>query len=269
MRFQLSGAIERLVETHRRKGNLNQALIYAQHWVHIEPYDDEANRLLIQLYADAGQRDFAIRHYNKYTGLLKHDLNIMPDESVTSIFQLIKSGARRSHPYNRASFTGLLFHVNFSSLRSSLSSTDEFYLEKLNGYVRELSKIIKNFGGKVFSSQLKSISALFFEGEPLSCALAIEDAHHMEYPEFSTVRSPGIVIHEIIDSNLLDLLDSPEYRRVDLMSQSAWEGQIIITPRVLANFDLPEGSQIIDFGYHTFEGIHEPIHMLGLIHPKF
>jgi DNA-binding SARP family transcriptional activator/predicted ATPase len=266
MRFLFSSAIGRLVNAYRNRGDMNNALTYAQHWLMIDPYHDEANRLLMQLYVDAGQRESALNHYDEYVRILKRDLKISPDESITRIYHKIKSGISTSNLSKRGSPVGVLFHVNFSTLISNQESAQDFNLEDLTKYTDYITDLINRFGGKNLNTKLDQITAVFIDGDPLNCAIMIQSEHRKGLRDSSTARSPSIIITTFEIQDFTDLLNSPGYSNLMRISQSAWDGQILITPQVLAKYDLPKGGQVVDLGVHSLNDLEELIHLLGLTH---
>jgi DNA-binding SARP family transcriptional activator/predicted ATPase len=268
IRYVFSAAIGRLVNAYRSKENFYNALTYSHHWLTIDPYHDEANRLLMQLYIDAGQRESALNHYDDYVRILKRDLNISPDEGITRIYHQIKSGIRSPTYLKKGALTGFLFHVNFLSVASSQGTDNTINLEEFRNYTNYLINTINSYGGKILSVKLDSITALFIDGDPLNCALIIQKELNREPGYFSNENLSKIVIISVEKDSFLNLINEFEYEKIMHICQSAWDGQIFISSQVLANFDLPKGGQVIDLGIHELNESGESIHIFGLTHPQ-
>lgn len=269
LRFEFSGAIGRLVKGYQRLGNIDKALEYANRWLTIDPYHDDAHRLLMQLYAEAGQRESAIRQYNEYVRILKQDLNISPEKATTELFEQIKNGTRINVISKHEQTAKLLFYVNFLSINSVLNMNDDNTSSQLKkNYINYLIGIVKNHGGKILDIQPNHIIALFENGDPINCALYIQSDKNEDVHALLNDKPARIVISPIDDSSLLDLYNSREHLHIQRLCQSAWDGQILITPQVLVIYDLPNDVELIDFGLLILKDLSEPIHILGLFHPS-
>ena len=63
LRQELASALERLIHGHSAEGEYEAAIPYARRWLALDPLHEPAHRQLMQLYAKAGQRAAALRHY--------------------------------------------------------------------------------------------------------------------------------------------------------------------------------------------------------------
>lgn len=91
LRQKLAGALERLVWGYSRQGNYETAIPYCRRWVALDPLHEPAQRHLMQLYGEAGQKAAALRQYEEYTALLEKELGLPPDEETTTLYEAIRA----------------------------------------------------------------------------------------------------------------------------------------------------------------------------------
>lgn len=71
---------------------VTEALAAARDWVESDPTDDEANHLLIELLGLTGQRTEALRHYDAYARLVRHELEVEPLDDTQNLVEAIRTG---------------------------------------------------------------------------------------------------------------------------------------------------------------------------------
>jgi len=93
LRQTLASALERLVRGHSAAGSAGRelALPYARRWLALDPLHEPAHRVLMGLYASAGQRAAALRQYRECVRLLEEDLGVPPSRETTELYQAIKA----------------------------------------------------------------------------------------------------------------------------------------------------------------------------------
>jgi DNA-binding SARP family transcriptional activator len=91
LRRDLAGALERLVSGHSAQSEFEQAIPYARRWLALDSLHEPAQRCLIQLYAQAGQRAAALRQYEEYQRLLAAELGVAPEKETTALYEAIKA----------------------------------------------------------------------------------------------------------------------------------------------------------------------------------
>lgn len=80
------------LEARRAAGDLAGALEAAQRWVAPDPFDDEAQHKLIEMLAEAGERNEAIRQYQAYARLLEPD-GLRPLDETVALLDRVRSDA--------------------------------------------------------------------------------------------------------------------------------------------------------------------------------
>jgi predicted ATPase/DNA-binding SARP family transcriptional activator len=93
LRQTLASALERLVRGHSADGDAGRelALPYALRWLALDPLHEPAHRVLMGLYASAGQRAAALRQYEECVRLLEEELGMPPSRETTELYQAIKA----------------------------------------------------------------------------------------------------------------------------------------------------------------------------------
>lgn len=91
LRQKLTGALERLVWGYGRRGDYKTAIPHARRWVALDPLHEPAQRILMRLYAEAGQQTAALRQYQECVRLLDEELGVEPEEETTTLYEAIKA----------------------------------------------------------------------------------------------------------------------------------------------------------------------------------
>lgn len=96
LRRELAGALERLARVHAGQGafdasNFDAAIGYARRWLALDPLHEPAHRLLMQLYAQSGQRHAALRQYSECFRALERELGLSPQGATTQLYDVIKA----------------------------------------------------------------------------------------------------------------------------------------------------------------------------------
>jgi DNA-binding SARP family transcriptional activator/predicted ATPase len=91
LRRSLARAVEALALAHQTDGQAGEAIIYARRWLALDPLHEPAHRLLMQLYAAAGQQAAARRQFEECKRLLAAELDMAPSPETTALFEAIRS----------------------------------------------------------------------------------------------------------------------------------------------------------------------------------
>jgi len=126
---------------------------------------------------------------------------------------------------------------------------------------------IEKFGGRVIKHTGDGIFAIFEDGEPLQCALAIQKMFEKE--DWGTIGELRIRIglHAGYAEKRADDYFGPVINRTARIMAVAWGGQIILTPAVASATKLPVGATLEDLGVHLLKDLTEPQQIFGLTHP--
>jgi predicted ATPase/DNA-binding SARP family transcriptional activator len=83
--------LERLVNVSVTRRDITQAIRYANQLLSVDPLSEEVHCLLIRLYMESGHRSAALRQYETCRSLLEKELQALPDDETTRLFEEIRS----------------------------------------------------------------------------------------------------------------------------------------------------------------------------------
>jgi len=90
LRRAAAGALADLARGYSALGQAEPAIAAARRWVALDPLHEPAQRGLMKLYAQAGQRAAALRQYHDCRRLLAETLNVSPEPETVALFEMIK-----------------------------------------------------------------------------------------------------------------------------------------------------------------------------------
>jgi DNA-binding SARP family transcriptional activator/predicted ATPase len=96
---QVLEMLGRLATTYERRGEYEHAQRYARRRVELEPWNEQAERQLMQLLAFSGQRNAALAQYETCRSLLKDELDVEPDPETTMLYESIRDGMVVAPPF--------------------------------------------------------------------------------------------------------------------------------------------------------------------------
>ncbi|MFL5626069.1 MAG: AAA family ATPase [Ktedonobacteraceae bacterium] len=98
LRRDLATTLERLAYCYSAMADFKQASGYARRWLALDRLHEPAHRLLMQLYAWAGQRNSALHQYRECVQILEQELGVAPLEATTHLYLAIKENQIPSPP---------------------------------------------------------------------------------------------------------------------------------------------------------------------------
>ena len=96
LRRQLARALKRLAHGLADAGEYAEALRHARRWLDTDPLHEPAQRMLMRLYAQSGDRAAALRQYEAAVLALAAELDVSPEPETTALYEQIRAGAGRS-----------------------------------------------------------------------------------------------------------------------------------------------------------------------------
>ena len=96
---QVLEMLGRLATTYERRGEYEHAQRYARWRVELEPWNEQAQRQLMQLLAFSGQRNAALAQYETCRSLLADELDVEPDAETTLLYESIRDGMLVAPPF--------------------------------------------------------------------------------------------------------------------------------------------------------------------------
>ena len=91
LRSEYAQALEKLAVYNQGQGEWEEAIRYARSWVALDRLNETAQRTLIGLYNQSGQRSLALRQYENLVDLLHNELGQAPEAETLSLYQSLLS----------------------------------------------------------------------------------------------------------------------------------------------------------------------------------
>ncbi len=91
LRRSLSSALERLALGYSASGAFDEALLAARRWLSLDRLHEPAHRLLMSIYAWAGQRSAALQQYRSCVQVLDEELGVAPLEATTDLYEALRA----------------------------------------------------------------------------------------------------------------------------------------------------------------------------------
>ncbi len=90
--YQARIALRSLVEAALARGDLEHARHYALRLTDMDPWNEEAQRLLLEVLARSEGRNAALRHFHAYVHSLKTELGVEPEDATLALIERIQAG---------------------------------------------------------------------------------------------------------------------------------------------------------------------------------
>ena len=209
LRSEMTDGLGSLVSCLSEQGEYEKAVEYSQRWLKLDRADEEGHRRLMELYARTGRRTAALRQYEECVRILKEDLNSLPQEETTELYESIKGNA-----FSMEKVSSTKRWIQKSEV-SSYKPSDP----PTNNLPRQLTSFI---GRKSEIAEIKKLLATTYlltltgSGGCGKTRLALEVATNLveEYSdgvwlvELASLSDPGLVPQEI--ASALDVSEQPD-----------------------------------------------------------
>lgn len=96
----------RLAHGYSDQGDFEVAISYARHWLSLDRLQEQAYRLLMRLYTQAGQQATALRQYEECVRIFEAELGASPSAETTALYETIK--AKRLSPPTKSEVSSAL-----------------------------------------------------------------------------------------------------------------------------------------------------------------
>jgi DNA-binding SARP family transcriptional activator/predicted ATPase len=87
-------ALADLIAFHQQRGQLGEAITYAQQLLAVDPLQENIHRQLMSLYVQDNQRAAALAQYEQCARILDEELGVEPDEETSLLYEQIAEGQR-------------------------------------------------------------------------------------------------------------------------------------------------------------------------------
>ena len=86
-------ALQRLAVLHRQRGDYGTSLLFARRMLALDPWREEAHRIVMDLLAHAGHRSAALAQYETCRRILAEELHAEPTRETTALCEKIRGAA--------------------------------------------------------------------------------------------------------------------------------------------------------------------------------
>lgn len=83
--------LAQLAEGHAQTGHPQRALEFARRHVALEPWDEPAQRRVMELYVSTNQHLAALQHYESFAQQLQAELGVQPEEATRALYQALRN----------------------------------------------------------------------------------------------------------------------------------------------------------------------------------
>ena len=92
LRHKQTEALTLLAEDYCLLGDAQSALQYARRLVTVDPLNESAHRLLMQVYSEVGQHNAALKQYQMFEQTLRKELGLDPQPETRALYKQIRKG---------------------------------------------------------------------------------------------------------------------------------------------------------------------------------
>ena len=92
LRQKLGGVLKQLAQYYLLNDRPSEAIPHARRRLALDQFHEPAHRMLMELYARAGQQAAALRQYQECRRLLNEELGISPEAVTVELYEAIRSG---------------------------------------------------------------------------------------------------------------------------------------------------------------------------------
>jgi predicted ATPase/DNA-binding SARP family transcriptional activator len=93
LRLELAGVLEKLAQGLAGRQQWEAAISHARRWLALDPLNEPAHRLLMQLHAWASDRAAAVRQYQECVRVMQEELGIEPETETVALVEAIRCTA--------------------------------------------------------------------------------------------------------------------------------------------------------------------------------
>jgi DNA-binding SARP family transcriptional activator/predicted ATPase len=207
-------SLEKIIDIHEHRLNFEQARIFAEKWVSIEPWREEVHRKLMLHYARCGQRSAALWQYQVCRQELLGHLDLSPDRETENLARRIRfqNHLQKSLPQQTSPIIGREHELERLEGHLSDSGTRLVTLIGQGGVGK--TRLALEVGQRMYTNDMR----LFLNGVvfvPLSGSTSLEGlvaglAQSFGFLLERDVDQKKALLHQLKDLELLLILDNFE-----------------------------------------------------------
>jgi predicted ATPase len=126
---------------------------------------------------------------------------------------------------------------------------------------------ISQHGGRILELHGDGIKAVFENGAPLDCAIAIQAELGRESWGPGGELRVRVGLHSDTAAAAAPTTVEATLAQAADITSAAWGGQILVSESIHNTLDLPNGAIWQDFGQRQLPNANKPLHLYGLLHP--
>ncbi len=280
LRHQALAALDALTTFYIEQHAYDQAQAVAWRALEIDDLRESAYRGLMTALALDGQRGAALAQYRLCRQRLWDELGIEPADETNALYERIQVDALREsqtripRPVALPAQMPVFIFTDIENSTPLWETHREAMLPALLDHNRILEEQIAWHGGRILEFRGDGVRAVFEGGDPLTCAVAIQQQFGQHnWGAIGELRI-RIGLHAVpIEQQGYDffLQDhqyyGPALHHAARIMDAGWGGQILASAEVHNSFPLPPGATWKDFGRHLLKGVEKPQRIYGLLHP--
>ena len=269
LRRQVVDTLETVTTECLQTAAYDEAQTYAWKQLEIDNLREIAYRQLMIALMQSGQRSAALAQYHTCRDRLRDELGVEPTAETTTLYQQIKANSlpREVQPVQQeAEVKNGRFHTYlFTDIESVTQLWDRHQQEMIPALHRHntiLEEQIEQHGGRILDLHGDKVRAVFANGRPLACALAIQEAFgREEWGRIGELRL-RLGLHGAVVGD-----DKAAMAQTGPITSAAWGGQILASKLIHDSLPLPDSAFWRTFGEHQLDPGDPPQPLYGLLHP--
>jgi predicted ATPase/DNA-binding SARP family transcriptional activator len=92
LNIKIHNALSELAAFYTETGSYEESVLWARRLLELEPWDENAHRLVMAGLAHRGERNAALTQYETCRGILKKELDVEPEPSTQRLYEAIRNG---------------------------------------------------------------------------------------------------------------------------------------------------------------------------------
>jgi predicted ATPase/DNA-binding SARP family transcriptional activator len=269
LRSDYLNTLERLVKGYYQDARYGQALQIARRWLAIDQYNEEAHNLLLRIYASNGQRANAIAQYRSYKRLVEKNLGIEPSSEITALYKHILTGKTPPADSTNRLKNPVILLLDIAHSAELWIRHRDLMDKVLTRFIHIIKDSLHHCGGRIIQQYGDQFSLLFDRGQPLQCAMGIQQLVAQTKWGLSEPLSVRIAINTFPNAPPSSSEYSTELSICKHLLQAASGNQILITDRAINHLEFPVSVRSNNLGSYLIPGQLNPLQIFELVQPNF
>ena len=253
LQTELSTALLLLATWNADQGSLEPALELTRRLIALDPYNDQANSLLMTLLMRNGERSAAREHYEYFRTLLETELGIQPDHTTQAVYQQLLQTHTAYTSYQPQSATPFIGRTDEMTYVQTLLTTPEVRCVTICGPGGiGKTRLAREVVLQAEQHQALTVLWVTFQTEATQaiCTQLLADACAITL--FGRKNPEQQIIDYLVDKTALLVLDNAEFA---LTSVPFLEALLAAAPHIRLLITSRERLQLADEWVVTLQGL--------------